>query len=170
MSIRYVYEIIDNRLKILYKNCKMKNIKLLLTIVFLYLSSVVAFSQTEAQKVEICSGIAGKDAQYVKDFSIQLQAAQGNEKSPIAKYSMILQRDTKYRITICTDDDSPGRGFVQLLDTGSLLGSTINPSTGKEYKSIDVDIQKTGVYHIFIQFVDGKAGKAVVILSFVKKL
>ena len=147
----------------------MKNIKLLLPIVFFSISAV-AFSQTDAQKVEICSGIAGKDAQYVKDFSVQLQAAQGNEKAPIAKYSMILQKDTKYRLTICTDDDSPGRGFVQLLDTGSLLGSTINPTTGKEYKSIDFDIQKTGVYHIFIQFVDGKAGSAVVILSFVKKL
>ena len=147
----------------------MKNIKLLLPIVFFSISAV-AYCQTDAQKVEICSGIAGKDAQYVKDFSVQLQSAQGNEKSPIAKYSMILQKDTRYRLTICTDDDSPGKGFVQLLDTGSLLGSSYNPATGKEYKNIDFDCQKTGVYHIFIQFLEGKAGKAVVILSFVKKL
>jgi len=147
----------------------MKNIKLLLTIVFISLG-YVASAQTEAQKVEICSGIAGTDATYVKDFPIQLQAAQGNEKSPTAKYSMILQKDTKYRLTICTDDDSPGKGFVQLLDTGSLLGSSYNPATGKEYKGFEFDCQKTGVYHIFVQFQEGKAGKAVVILSFVKKL
>ena len=147
----------------------MKNIKLLLTIVFFSLGCV-AHAQTEAQKVEICSGISGKDATYVKDFQVQLQAAEGNEKSPIAKYSMILQKDTKYRLTICTDDDSPGKGFVQLLDTGSLLASSYNSTTVKEYKGFDIDIQKTGVYHIFVQFHDGKAGKAVVILSFVKKL
>ncbi len=147
----------------------MKNIKLLLPIVFFSISAV-SLSQTETQKVEICSGIAGKDAQYVKDFSIQLQSAQGNEKAPIAKYSMILQKDTKYRLTICTDDDSPGKGFVQLLDTGSLLASSYNAATGKEYKGFDFDCQKTGVYHIFVQFQEGKAGKAVVILSFVKKL
>lgn len=147
----------------------MKNIKLILTIVFISLG-YVAYSQTDAQKVEICSGIAGTDATYVKDFSIQLQASEGNEKAPIAKYSMILQKDTRYRLTICTDDDSPGKGFVQLLDTGSLLGSSFIAATGKEYKGFDIDIQKTGVYHIFVQFHDGKAGKAVVILSFVKKL
>jgi hypothetical protein len=147
----------------------MKNIKLLMTLVISSLCSV-AFGQTEAQKVEICSGIAGKDAQYVKDFSVQELAAEGNEKAPTAKYSMILQKDTRYRITICTDDDSPGRGFVQLFDTGALLGSSYNQTTGKEYKSFEIDIQKTGVYHIFIQFIDGKAGKATVILSFVKKL
>ena len=147
----------------------MKNIKLILTIAF---SSIgyIAHAQTDAQRVEICSGIAGKEATYVKDFPVQLQAAQGNEKSPTAKYSMILQKDTKYRITICTDDDSPGKGFVQLLDTGSLMASSYNPATGKEWKGFDIDIQKTGVYHIFVQFIDGKAGKAVVILSFVKKL
>ena len=118
---------------------KMKNIKLLLTIVFISIG-YIASGQTEAQKVEICSGIAGKDATYVKDFSVQLQAAQGNEKSATAKYSMILQKDTKYRLTICTDDDSPGKGFVQLLDTGSLLGSSYNPTTGKEFKGFDFDM------------------------------
>ena len=64
----------------------------------------------------------------------------------------------------------PGKGFVQLLDTGSLLASSYNAATGKEYKGFDFDCQKTGVYHIFVQFQEGKAGKAVVILSFVKKL
>jgi hypothetical protein len=147
----------------------MKNIRLLLAIALLF-GGYIAKAQTEAQKVDICSGIAGSDATYLKDFVVQLQAAQGNEKSPIAKYSMCLQKDTKYRFTICTDDDSPGKGYLQLLDTGSLLASSYNPATGKEFKGFDFDCQKTGVYHIFVQFQEGKAGKAIVILSFVKKL
>ena len=147
----------------------MKNIKLLFAIGFMAIG-YIANAQTEAQKVEICSGIAGKDATYQKDFVVQLPAGQGNEKSPQAKYSMILQKDTKYRLTICTDDDSPGKGFVQLLDTGSLLGSSYNAATGKEFKGFDFDCTKTGVYHVFVQFQEGKAGKAIVILSFMKKL
>lgn len=147
----------------------MKNIKLLL-VMGLIATGYMANAQTEAQKVEICSGVAGKEATYLKDYPIQLQSAQGNEKAPTAKYSLILQKDTKYRLTICTDDDSPGKGFVQLYDTGALLGSSYIASTGKEFKGFDFDCQKTGVYHIFAQFQEGKAGKAIVILSFVKKL
>lgn len=147
----------------------MKHITFILAIVFLSMG-YIANAQTEAQKVEICSGTAGADATYQKDFVVELPAAQGDEKAPTAKYSLILQKDTKYRITICTDDDSPGKGFVQLLDTNTLLASSYNAQTGKEFKGFDIDIQKTGVYHIFVQFQEGKAGKSIVILSFIKKL
>ena len=147
----------------------MKHITFILAIVLMSIG-YIANAQTEAQKVEICSGTAGPDASYLKDFVVDLPAAQGDEKAPTAKYSLILQKDTKYRITICTDDDSPGKGYVQLLDTNSLLGSSFNPQTGKEYKGFEFDCQKSSVYHIFIQFQEGKAGKSIVILSFIKKL
>jgi hypothetical protein len=147
----------------------MKHITFILAIVFMSIG-YIANAQTEAQKVEICSGTAGADATYQKDFVVELPAAQGDEKAPTAKYSLILQKSTKYRITICTDDDSPGKGYVQLLDTNTLIGSSFNPATGKEYKGFDFDCQKTGVYHIFAQFQEGKAGKSIVILSFIKKL
>lgn len=147
----------------------MKKISLLfLLAVFTFTYSVNA--QTEAQKVEICSGVAGADATYLKDFQVQLDAAQGNEKPPQAKYSMVLQKDTKYRLTICIDDDSPGKGFLQLLDGDKMLGSSYDAKTGREFKGFDFDCQKTGVYHIFIGFVDGKAGSGIGVLSFVKKL
>ena len=145
-----------------------KNIILIIAIIISFGYTVNA--QTEAQKVEICSGIAGQDATYQKDYPIDLPAATGDEKAPVAKYSMILQKDTKYRFTICTDDDSPGKGILQLLDLSTVIASTYNPTTGKEFKGFDFDCQKTGVYHLFITFHDGKAGRAIVILSFVKKL
>jgi hypothetical protein len=147
----------------------MKNITLILAIIFLSLG-LTAKAQTEAQKVDLCSKSAGSDATYVKDMVAELPAVQGNEKIPNAKYSLILQKDTKYRVTICTDDDSPGKGYVQLFDNQTMLGSTYNQTTGKEFRGFDFDCQKTGVYHFFIQFQEGKAGKAIVILSFVKKL
>lgn len=147
----------------------MKNIKLLFAILFMALS-YNAFAQTEAQKVELCSASAGTDATYLKDFVVELQSAQGNEKAPVAKYSLLLNKDTRYRFTICTDDDSQGKGIVQLYDTQTLLVSSFNPTTGKEWKQFDIDIQKTSVYHVFINFHEGKAGKAVVIMSLMKRL
>lgn len=147
---------------------RMKNIIIIIALILS--TGYIANAQTEAQKVDICSGMAGADATYQKDYVIDLPAAQGDEKAPVAKYSMILQKDTKYRFTICTDDDSPGKGILQLLDLSTIIASTFNPTTGKEFKGFDFDCQKTGVYHLFVTFHDGKAGKAIVILSFVKKL
>jgi hypothetical protein len=147
----------------------MKKISILFILLF-FLFAYNLKAQTEAQKVEICSGMAGADASYQKDFQVTLDAAQGNEKPPQSKYSMILSKDTKYRFNICTGDDSPGKGYLQLWDGDKLLGSTYDAKTGREVKGFDLDCQKTGVYHVFIGFVDGKAGNCIVILSFVKKL
>jgi len=147
----------------------MKNITFFLAIIFLALGSTVK-AQTEAQKVEMCSKIAGQEATYVKDIIVDLPAAQGNEKIPSSKTTLILRKDNKYRITICTDDDSPGRGYVQLFDNETMMASTYNVSTGKEIKGFYLDCQKTGAYHFIVQFLEGKAGKAVIIISFLKKL
>jgi hypothetical protein len=146
-----------------------KNITIYIAIFFLAIG-FTANAQTEEQKVKICTSMAGSDATYLKDFIVELQAVQGNEKTPSAKYSLLLNKDTRYRFTLCTDDDSPGKGIIQLLDTNALLASTFNPATGKEFKGFDIDIQKTGVYHVFISFHDGKAGKATIIMSLVKRL
>ena len=148
---------------------EMKNITLLLAIGFLSIGLTVN-AQTEAKKVELCSKSAGPDATYLRDLPADLPAVQGNEKIPMTKYSLILQKDTKYKITICTDDDSPGKGYVQLFDNQMMLGSSYNAATGKEFRGFDFDCQKTSVYHFFIQFQEGKAGKAIVVLSFLKKL
>lgn len=151
------------------KNHLMKKYSLLF-ILAVFSFSLSLKAQTEAQKVEICSKMAGADATYLKDFPVVLDAAQGNEKPPAAKYSLMLRKDTKYRLTICTADDSPGKGYLQLWDGEKMLGTTYDPKTGREFTGFDFDCQKSGVYHIFFMFVDGKAGNAMGILSFVNKL
>jgi hypothetical protein len=147
----------------------MKNITFFLAIIFLTVGYTLK-AQTEAQKVDMCSKMAGTEATYVKDIIADLPAAQGNERIPSSKTTLILRKDYKYRVTICTDDDSPGKGYVQLFDNQTMLGSSYNMTTGKEFKSFDFDCQKTGAYHFIVQFLEGKAGKAVVIISFLKSL
>jgi hypothetical protein len=127
-------------------------------------------AQSAAALVDICRSSAGNDATYLKDFTVELEAAKANEKTPQMKFSMVLSKNTRYRFSICSSESSQGHGMIQLYDENKLMACTYNASTGKEYHMFDFNCTKTGVYHVFISFIDGKPGSAVGILSFVEKL
>jgi hypothetical protein len=124
------------------------------------------FAQSETELVEICTEIA-KDATYLKDFKALLDAG---TPPPVQRFTVVLQKDTKYRFSICSSKDYPGEGILQVYDNNRLIATTYNVATGKSVPVIDLNCLKTGPYHIFIQFKDGKPGLAVGILSFVEKL
>lgn len=147
----------------------MRNIFAILLLLFIGLSGNV-YAQIEEALVRDCANSAGEDATYLKDFVVELAGAGPDEKPPVAKFSMVLSKSTEYRFTVCNSDSKPGNGVLQLFDTNRLLGSTFNAATGKEYKSFNFKCQKTGVYHVFISFQEGKPGMSVGILSFVQKI
>jgi hypothetical protein len=147
----------------------MKNLTLYIAIVFMALG-LSARAQTEEQKVELCNKKAGADATYQRHIVVELQASSAGEKKPAFKNSYILSKDTKYRITICTDDDSPGKAYVSIFDNLTMLGSSFNTKTGDVFHGFDFICTKTGVYHFITEFVDGKAGKAIVVISMVSKM
>jgi hypothetical protein len=147
----------------------MKNITLFLAIIFLSLGYTVK-AQTEDQKVSMCTKKAGADASFLKEMIADIPAVTGSEKIPDARLSMILRKNIKYRVTICTDDDSPGKGYVEMYDNTTLIGTSFVKSMNQDMLSFEFDCQKAGAYHFFVKFHDGKAGKAVMILSFVKTL
>jgi len=147
----------------------MKN-KLLTYAFLLSLFCINAFTQSEDALVKACSAAAGEEATYLKDFIVKLDASAAGEKYPTAKYSMVLSKNTEYKFSICSAPESQGKGIIQLFDSSRLLGSSFNAATGKEYPGFNFKCQKTGVYHVFISFQEGKTGKAVGILSFIQKL
>ncbi len=138
----------------------------LFTITF---ASQTVKAQTEAQKVDLCTKAAG-DVTFMSDYSAQLAAAKDGERAPTFKKALALRKGNRYRLTICTDEESAGEGVMQLYDENKMMGSSYYPETGKEYQSFDFDCQKTAVYILFISFKDGKEGSATVILSHVKTL
>ena len=144
--------------------------KILILITVLTAISLKLVAQSDDALVMACSNAAGEDANYLKDFIVVLDAAAPGEKYPTAKFSMVLSKNTEYRFSICTAPGSEGKGIIQLFDSNRLLGSSFNAATGKEYPGFDFKCQKTGVYHVFVSFQDGKAGKAVGILSFVQRM
>ena len=146
----------------------MKKIFLYISIALIFMGSI-ARAQDDAQLVAQCAANAG-NVTYLKDFVVKLDAGTPGGKAPSAKYSMVLSKNTKYRFSICTSPNSEGEGVLQLWDMNTMMGTTFIPQSGKDYPFFDFNCQKTGVYHVFISFKEGKPGSAVGILSFVKRL
>ncbi len=127
-------------------------------------------AQSSEQLLDLCIECLD-DATYLADFQVELEAGGGGRPVPVARYSMVLNKNSQYRLTICNSENSRGRGIIQLYDSGGRVGSNhVEDSGGNYFSSFDVQINKTGVYHILISFEEGLPGQAVGILSFVKRL
>jgi hypothetical protein len=136
--------------------------------VLLFFFSSTLYSQDLTQLVAQCAANSG-DVTYLKDFAVKLDAGTPGGAPPTARFAMILSKNAMYRFSICTAPTSDGDAVLQLMDMNRLLGSTFIQATGKEFPYFDFKCQKTGVYHVFISFKEGKAGEGVGILSLVKK-
>lgn len=149
-------------------NIIMQKLQLLILIAFL-VSVNHSFSQGENKLLNDCIASSGKDATYLKDFTINLPEAANKQRPPVLKNSIILRKNTTYRFTVCSGGNSDSEAIIQLFDTQRLIASTYNKKTGKCYKSFNFRCSKTGPYNIFFYFKEGKKGNAVGILSYVKK-
>ena len=146
----------------------MKNIWiiLLLSLLFVGISLPKAHAQSEDDLVEICAMIAG-DATFLKDFKIRLDAG---DPAPTQRFSVILKKGIKYRFSVCNSKDFDGKVVLQLLDNNRLLATTYIVATGTDHPTIDYVCTRTGAYHLFFNFRDGKTGLAVGLLSLVEAM
>ena len=140
----------------------------------LFIFAVAFFSQsvnaqTEAQKVELCTKVAG-GASLLSSYPVKLDAAKDGERQPIFRQPVMIRKDNKYRFTICTDEESAGEAIMQLYEEGRLVLSSYIPETGKTYQNVDFECKKSAAYMIMISFKDGRDGSAVGIVSHVKTL
>lgn len=137
--------------------------------VCLCMGSAFIQAQDISQLTAQCAGNAG-DVMYLKDFPVKLDQGTPGGAPPTARFALLLNKSIVYRFSICTAPNSDGEAVLQLFDLNTLLGSTFITATGKTYPYVDFKCQKTGVYHVFISFKEGKAGEGVGIMSYVKKL
>jgi hypothetical protein len=147
----------------------MKNVYIVVILaLFSFININDSKAQTGEELINICSQISG-DTKYLKEFNIKLTSAPPGEDAPQTKKSVILRKNTIYQFTICSSKDYPGRAILKLYGSNKLEASNYQVATGKIFPKFEFKCQKTGAYHIFVEFEDGKEGLAVVILSFVKK-
>lgn len=122
----------------------------------------VAIGQSD-ELVNVCALGIG-NATYLKDYKVKLSAS--SVSPPSAKFNVILNKGTVYKITVCNAEGYAGEAVVQLMENATVLGTNLKPD-GSFVKAIGFQCAKTGMYSISVSFKDGKEGAAVAILSYI---
>ena len=115
-----------------------------------------------------CLLSTGPAAKYLKDFRIQLgQAASGSEFR--YKANMSLWKNTRYRFTMCTADNSRGQLILNILDdSDKTVLSSYDNKTGTTYPYVDLICNKSGIYQVYFDFTGYQSGSGVTIVSMIQ--
>jgi hypothetical protein len=125
-------------------------------------------AQSPEQMVEICANRAGDDATYLKDFQVKLGVSVDG-RPQVARFPLVLSSNNIYRFSVCDMGNSEGKAIIRLYDNNRLIFSSYSEDTKEEFNPFNFSCSKTGIYHVFISFLDGKPGECVGILSYVNK-
>lgn len=142
--------------------------KYFFTLLLLLTGGVLIHGQNSDPLVTSCVMNAGPDAKYLKDFRIQLG------KAPSAgdfryKAQMSLWKNTKYKFTQCNADDSKGKLILTIRDDANkVVLSSFDKNSGKIYSYIEFVCNKSGIYTLNYDFLDGLQGSAVGVVSMVR--
>jgi hypothetical protein len=135
---------------------------------FLLTIGFVSFGQTKDAFVGSCVNNAGADAKYLKDFRVQLGKASA-ESDLRFKANISLWKSTKYRFTMCNEEDSRGQLILNIKDEANkIILSSFDQKTGKTYTYIDFICNKSGIYQLSYDFVNEQQGSGLGVVSVVK--
>lgn len=143
--------------------------KYLLVFLFLLSGYALLYGQTQNDSLlRKCLLSTGPSAKYLKDFRIQL--GQSNVQDALRyKANMSLWKNTRYRFTLCTDDNSRGKLVLNIWDnTNNVVLSSVDKNTGTVFNYVDLVCNKSGVYQIYFDFTEGQAGSGVSIVSMIQ--
>jgi hypothetical protein len=146
----------------------MARIAILLLIGIFLGSGTNLSAQSAEQMVVICANQAGDDATYLKDFQVKL-GAPVDGRAQVARFPLVLSSNNVYRFSVCDLEDSEGKAVIRLYDNNRLIFSSYAEDTKQEFNPFNFMCRKTGIYHVFISFLEGKPGECVGILSYVNK-
>jgi hypothetical protein len=142
--------------------------KYLFTMVLLFAAGILVKGQSTDPLVSSCVLNAGSNAKYLKDFRVQLG------KAPAAgelryKAQMSLWKNTKYRFSMCSAEDSKGKLILIIKDDANkAVLSSYDQKTGKTYPFIDFICNKSGIYQLSYDFTEGQQGSGVGVVSMIK--
>ncbi|MFC2080686.1 hypothetical protein ACFLR8_00575 [Bacteroidota bacterium] len=146
----------------------MARIAILILIGFFLGASGNLIAQSLDEMVDVCASQVGDDATYLKDFQVTLGEST-NGRPQVARYPLVLSSNNIYRFSVCDLESSQGKAVIKLYDNNRLIFSSFTEETQEEFNPFNFMCRKTGIYHVFISFLDGKPGEAVGILSYVAK-
>lgn len=139
-----------------------------ITLLLLVSAGFILNGQTTDQLVTSCVMNAGPDCKYLKDFRIQLAKAPSAGEMRY-KAQMSLWKNTKYKFSMCTAEDSQGELILTIKnDANQVVLSSYDQKTGKTYKSVELTCNRSGIYNLNFDFKDGQQGSGVGVVSMVK--
>jgi len=142
--------------------------KYLITLLFLFGTGVLLPGQSMDKQVSNCVMNTGSGAKYLKDFRVQL----GEAPNPVDlryRANISLWKNTKYRFTMCNYDESKGKLILSIKDEmNNVVLSSFDQKTGKIFPSIDFICNKTGIYQLNYDFINGQQGSGVGVVSMLK--
>ncbi|MDX9727994.1 MAG: hypothetical protein RBT50_01905 [Bacteroidales bacterium] len=146
----------------------MKSRLLLLSLALFILPALAEGQPATDDLVSSCVLSAGENTTYLKDFRVQLPKVAPGGSAPVYKANMYLMKNMKYRFSVCNAPGSHGELVITLYDQGKELISSYNRGTGKKYSTIDFICNKTGLYTIWYDFVNGEQGSGVGVVCMIR--
>ncbi len=129
-----------------------------------------AHAQCKQQFVYSCAKDNG-NAIYLRDFNVKIKAKKEKESvAPVEKFSVVLNKGTRYRFNLCSPSDTKGKAVLKLYDGKKRLASTFIPEKDLDLNGFDFHCSKSAIYYVTIEMRNGEKGSAVGILSFVGKV
>ena len=95
----------------------------------------------------------------LKTYKIELEKRKSKRKlPPKARYSLMLSKGTRYRISGCVDEATKDKMIFTLFDNMGEISSSYNKQTGKYYPAFEFICNKSGVYYLTFHFKEGEQG------------
>jgi hypothetical protein len=143
--------------------------KFLLGFLLLLSGYAILYGQTQSDPLlSKCLLSTGPTAKYLKDFRIQLGQSTAQDALRY-KANMSLWKNTRYRFTLCTDENSMGQLILNIWDNANnVVLSSVDKNTGTIFNYVDLICNKSGVYQIYFDFTKGQSGSGVSIVSMIQ--
>lgn len=142
--------------------------KIVTALSFLLFMGLVSSAQSTDSFITPCIDVAGADAKYLKDFRIELGKSADLEDFRY-KANMSFWKNTRYRFSMCTTDDSKGQLILIIKDeSDQVVLSSYDKKTGKSYPLVDFTCNRSGIYKLSYDFTNGQQGSALGVVCVVK--
>lgn len=135
-------------------------------IIFILLS-MGAYAQCDNSLLEKAGAKCGNDAIFLREFKVKLAEGTISTPSPVAKYSLLLNKDIHYRFAVSNDTSQYGTAIMQLFDNQEMLASSFDVGSKTDNELFDITIPKTKSYTLVISFNESYEGCAAVALAMI---
>jgi hypothetical protein len=126
-------------------------------------------AQCDEKLVDLAIKNCGKDALFVREFTIKNMKERKKKVSNSATFDVRLNQGYIYRFYLENTPDAQGIAMLQLYDRNLLLGNTYNENTKQNEKTFDFLCSERKNYQVILSFVDDKNGCAAAVMGIVIK-